>query len=311
MARAPARTDWLEVSVAAPREHAERLEQRLLTAGALAVTLQDAEDAPVLEPAPGETPLWPRVRLTGLFAGTEDPLQLLAELHLSERGAEWHIASLADRPWEREWLRDFKPLRFGRRLAVVPTGLAAPADAVVLRLDPGLAFGTGTHPTTALCLEWLDALAEPAGDEAPPLSGALVIDYGCGSGILAMAALRLGAAAAIAVDLDPQALLATRANADINKLGEHITVCRPEQLAAVLGPAKADILVANILAGPLLELLPLFAAYLREGGRMALSGILEGQARALSTAAETWFRLDAPAVRGDWVKLSGQRKMTS
>ena len=311
MASTPARTDWLEVSVAAPDEHAEQLEQLLLDAGAMAVTLQDAEDAPVLEPAPGETPLWPRVRLTGLFAGTTDALELLLQLQQRAPGAEWRLAALADRPWEREWLRDFKTLRFGRRLAVVPTGLAAPADAVVLRLDPGLAFGTGTHPTTALCLEWLDALADPAGAAAAPLSGARVIDYGCGSGILAIAALRLGAAAAIAVDLDPQALLATRANADANKLGERITVCGPEQLAAVLGPAKADILVANILAGPLLELLPHFAACLKEGGRVALSGILGGQSRALSNAAESWFRLDEPAIREDWVRLSGQRKMTS
>lgn len=311
MARTPTPTDWLEVSAAVPRERAEQMEEDLLRAGAMAVTLQDAEDAPVLEPGPGETPLWPRVRLTGLFAGTTDALELLGALHQRAPGAEWHLASLADRPWEREWLRDFKPLRFGRRLAVVPTGWAAPADAVVLRLDPGLAFGTGTHPTTALCLEWLDTLAEPAAEATPPLAGALVIDYGCGSGILAIAALRLGAAAAIAVDRDSQALLATRANAEANGVAERITVCSPEGLAAVLGTAKADILVANILAGPLLELLPRFAACLRQGGQMALSGILADQAPALSAAARPWCRLDAPAVRGEWMRLSGQREMTS
>jgi ribosomal protein L11 methyltransferase len=181
-----------------------------------------------------------------------------------------------------------------------------------LRLDPGLAFGTGTHPTTALCLEWLDALfGSREGIGAPDFENALVVDYGSGSGILAIAALRLGAAEAIAVDIDPQALQATRSNAAINGVDQDLTACMPAELAAVLAGRKADILVANILAGPLQSLLPEFAALLRERGVLALSGILAGQETALEAAAARCFRLDPPARREGWVRLSGQRKSTS
>lgn len=300
--------DWLEVSAVVDRALADRAEELLFTAGALSVTFQDAADDPVLEPAPGETPLWPTLQVTGLFTGGTDPLAVVAAVHEGIPGTEWHSSVLADRAWEREWLRDFRPLRFGRRLAVVPHGMTPPAGAVTVRLDPGLAFGTGTHPTTALCLEWLDGLAtDPTGAPAP-LAGALVVDYGCGSGILAIAALRLGAAQAIAIDLDPQALLATRANAAANDVAHQLQAGAPEQLAAMLAGRKADILVANILAGPLQQLLPEFAAALEPGGRLALSGILAGQETALAAAAESQFRLEAPALREDWVRLSGRRK---
>ena len=299
--------DWLQVCAEMARDTAALAEDVLVEAGAVSVTLQDAADDPVLEPAPGETPLWPRLRITGLFAGEADPLAILAAVCERIPGAEWRITSLADRAWEREWLRDYRPLRFGRRLVVVPTGMTPPADTVVLRLDPGLAFGTGTHPTTALCLEWLDAMSVAAGDGPPPLAGALVLDYGCGSGILAIAALLLGAAEAVAVDIDPQALLATRANAAANGVARNISICTPDELQTVLGERKADILLANILAGPLQALLPDFARRIAAGGRMALSGILAGQAPALSGAAATWFRLDPPAVRDDWTRLTGQR----
>jgi ribosomal protein L11 methyltransferase len=310
MGDSPRSADWLEVSIVVDREQAELAEDHLVAAGAVSITLQDAADDPVLEPAPGELRLWPRVTITGLFAGDADPLAVLATVQDGIPGATWSIASLADRAWEREWLRDFKPLRFGARLAVVPTGMEPPPGTLVLRLDPGLAFGTGTHPTTALCLEWLDALAGNQDDASPRLENALVIDYGSGSGILAVAALRLGAAEAIAVDIDPQALLATRSNAAINGVGEKLTACAPPELAAVLAGRKADILVANILAGPLQSLLPEFAALLREDGLLALSGILAGQETALEAAAARWFRLEPPADRDDWVRLSGQRKST-
>ena len=300
--------DWLEISAIVDREHAGLAEDLLLAAGALSLTLRDAADAPVLEPAPGETPLWPELTVTGLFEGGADPLALLAGLHDRVPGAEWRVTSLADRAWEREWLRDFKPLRFGRRLAVVPTGMPPPQGAVVVRLDPGLAFGTGTHPTTALCLEWLDSLSEASHGAVAPLAGALVVDFGCGSGILAIAALRLGATTAIAVDLDPQALIATRANAEANDVAERVTTCAPEDLRAVLAGRKADILVANILAGPLRRLLGEFAATLADDGLLALSGILVGQETALVADAEPLFRLEAPAIREDWVRLSGRRK---
>lgn len=306
MAPVPARSDWLEVSAVVARDAAEAAEAQLLSAGAIAVTLLDAEDQPVLEPAPGETPLWPRLRITGLFAAEADALRVLAELSALAPGLQWHPAALPDRAWEREWLRDFRPLRFGARLAVVPHGHEAPAGAVVVRLDPGLAFGTGTHPTTALCLEWLDARgrAGPA-----PLAGRLVIDYGCGSGILALAALKLGAAAAIGVDLDPQALQATTANAAANGVGERLETCSPEALETVLAERKADILLANILAGPLQALLPEFAVRLRPGGQLVLSGVLAEQADALAAGAAPWFELEPPTVRAGWARLAGRRKV--
>jgi ribosomal protein L11 methyltransferase len=303
--------DWLEVSTTVDRDGAELTENLLTAAGALSVTLQDAADEPVLEPAPGETPLWPQLTVTGLFPGTTDARALLAGLRGRLPGADWRTATLAERAWEREWLRDFRPLRFGRRLVVLPAGMTPPADAVVVRLDPGLAFGTGTHPTTALCLDWLDSLAAGTEKGRPLLEEALVVDYGCGSGILAIAALRLGAAEAIAVDLDPQALLATRANARANDVDGRVTACAPEALDAVLAGRKADILVANILAGPLHALLPRFAAVLAPGGMLALSGILVGQATALATAAGPLFRLDAPGIRDEWARLTGQRKSAS
>lgn len=300
-------SSWLEISATVAREHAGRAEDALFGAGALSVTFRDAGDAPVLEPAPGETPLWPVLDIIGLFDGAADPLRALAAVDALHPAAAWRLGALADRAWEREWLRDFRPMRFGRRLAVVPSGMEAPADTVVVRLDPGLAFGTGTHPTTALCLEWLDGLASTGPDTPGPLQGALVIDYGCGSGILAIAAVKLGAAAAIAVDLDPQALVATRANAAMNGVAEVVQACAPEALDRALAGRRPHVLVANILAGPLQSLLPAFAARLPAGGRAALSGILVGQDAPLAQAAAHWFTLDPPATREDWVRLSGQR----
>lgn len=300
---------WLQLSAAALPGQASEAEAALLDVGAVSVTLGDAADHPLLEPAPGETPLWPMLMITGLFPGDSDPLELLAALQARVPWAEWRLAPLAERIWEREWLRDFRTMRFGHRLAVVPPGEDPPPDSVVLRLDPGLAFGTGNHATTALCLEWLDGLAaRDGGRMRGPLCEVLVVDYGCGSGILAIAALLLGARAAIAVDIDPQALLATRDNASRNGVAGKLVACAPGDLAEALDGRKADVLVANILAGPLASLLPRFAAALRTGGMVALSGILAGEEDVLMTAAEPWFALDEPAIRDGWVRLSGQRK---
>lgn len=300
---------WLQLSAKALPEQAFQAEAALLDAGAVSVTLGDAADHPVLEPAPGETPLWPMVMITGLFPGDIEPLALLAALQARVPWAEWRLAPLAERVWEREWLRDFRTMRFGRRLVVMPSGEDPPPESVVLKLDPGLAFGTGNHATTALCLEWLDGLAAEDGDRVTgPLREALVVDYGCGSGILAIAALLLGAQAAIAVDIDPQALLATGDNASRNGVSERLVACAPDDLAEALGGREAEVLVANILAGPLAGLLPRFAGLLRTGGRVALSGILAGEEDALMTAAGHWFALDRPAMRDGWVRLSGQRK---
>lgn len=303
--------DWLEISTTVERAGAEPAEAALFEAGALSVTFRDAGDAPVLEPAPGETPLWPELVVTGLFDRGTDRRAALAALQATLPAAAWHAGSLAERAWEREWLKDFRPMRFGRRLAVVPGGLPAPEDAVVLRLDPGLAFGTGTHPTTALCLEWLDALAAPAPGGPAPLAGALLVDYGCGSGILAIAALKLGAAAAVGVDLDPQALLATRANAAANGVAEALVACAPGELDGVLAGRQVDVLVANILAAPLQALLPEFALRLRPGGMLALSGILVSQQETLAARAASHFELDPPASRDDWARISGRRKSAS
>jgi ribosomal protein L11 methyltransferase len=236
----------------------------------------DAADQPVLEPAPGETPLWPHVRVTGLFddAGGAAALQnhLRTALGPGLSNAV-RIEPLADQVWERTWLDHFHPMRFGRRLWVVPGGQTRDLNAgdVAVELDPGLAFGTGTHPTTALCLEWLDGL---------DLAGRRVIDVGCGSGILAIAALKLGATHAVAIDHDPQALLATRENAARNGVAERLAVLGTD----APGPAPADVVVANILAGTLIALAPRIAAMVARGGRLALSGILADQAEGVLAA---------------------------
>lgn len=266
--------------------------------GASAVTLADAADHPILEPRPGETPLWPEVRLTALFDRDLEPQRLgrsLAAALAIDAGA-LRLEPLVDRAWEREWLKDFRPMRFGRRLWICPGGMqAGAADAVVLELDPGLAFGTGTHPTTALCLEWLDGL---------DLAGARVLDYGCGSGVLALAALKLGAAHAHAVDIDPQALLATRENAARNGLAASVTVLP----AAAPLPDRFDVIVANILAGPLAELAPLFARQARVGGRIVLAGLLDEQAGTVTAAYRSWFDMATVATREGWTALAGSRK---
>jgi ribosomal protein L11 methyltransferase len=266
--------------------------------GALAVTLSDAADDPVLEPAPGETPLWPKVRLTALLpegpAGERVARSIAAALGLA--AGEVTVEELEDRPWEREWLRDFRPMRFGRRLWICPGGQAAPDPAaVVVELDPGLAFGTGTHPTTALCLEWLDGA---------DLSGASVLDYGCGSGVLAIAALALGAGCATAVDIDPQALTATRENAVRNRLSAALTVRPADELS---GPGF-DVVVANILSGPLIELAPRLARLARAGGRIVLAGLLDGQAADVARAYQPWFDIGAHATRSGWTLLAGRRR---
>ena len=287
----------LQLTILSGESDPASLEDRVFRLGALSVTLEDAGDSPVLEPAPGATPLWPQVRLKALFPGDADRDQLAAELRRDLAPAvTWQFEDLADRAWEREWLKDFRPMRFGRRLWVCPGGLPAGDPAAVrIELDPGLAFGTGTHPTTALCLEWLDA---------QDLAGRRVVDYGCGSGILAVAALKLGAAAARAVDIDPQALLATRENAARNDVAAGLTVTSDPQLA----DRSADVLVANILAGPLVELAPAFAAAVRPGGTLALSGILAGQAGTVTAAHRPCFDIGLSTTREGWVLLSGRRR---
>ena len=271
-------------------------EDALIELGAVAVTLEDAADDPVLEPGPGETPLWPTVVVKALFDADTDPAALARALAAAlPDGPSPRFEVLADKAWERVWLEDFRPMRFGRRLWVCPGGLpAGDVDAIRVELDPGLAFGTGTHPTTALCLEWLD------GQE---LAGCAVVDYGCGSGILAVAAAKLGASRVLAVDIDPQALIATRENALRNQIAGALAVTGNP----VLAPHSADVLLANILAGPLVELAPRFAEALVPGGRLALSGLLPEQADAVTAAYRPWFHIETTTTRDGWVLLSARR----
>ena len=298
---------WLQLTLTADQDRAALLEAALENAGALAVTLGDAADDPLLEPPPGATPLWQAVRLVALFA--DDAAGAAVAADLAERLAHLsltrpRVEHLADRAWERVWLDEFRPTRFGRRLWVCPVGQAAPQAAgepptVVVELDPGLAFGTGHHPTTALCLEWLDG-AE--------LTGRTLLDYGCGSGILAIAALKLGAAAVIAVDHDSQALTATRDNAAVNAVAERLTVCLPEELPALGVPLPVDAVVANILAAPLIALAPRLIAALAPGGDLALSGVLAEQVPAVSAAYAGAIEPAPVCLREGWALLSGRRR---
>lgn len=251
----------------------------------------------MLEPAPGEFRLWPAARITALFPAEADCAAVRAEL-IRVLGLDPQLLQsrqVADRAWEREWLRDFHAMRFGARLWICPRHeqVADPAAAVV-RMDPGLAFGTGTHPTTALCLEWLDAY---------PPEGAEVVDFGCGSGVLALAALRLGARFASCFDIDPQALIATRDNASANGLSGSVRLC--ESTSAI--PRGAGLLLANILSGPLIELAPGFAAIVRPGGALVLSGLMEQEADEVTRACDTWFDMRVFGVRESWACLWGRR----
>lgn len=300
---------WLQLKARIAPEQAELLEELLLAEGATAITLQDAHDDPVFEPERGTTPLWNETVLTGLYddlEGLQDMLERLAaawaESLPGEPCPEIEHELVADRDWEREWMDDFQPLRMGQRLWIVPSWHTPPEpDAVNLHLDPGLAFGTGTHPTTAMCLEWLDALALEGG-----LDGAEVLDVGCGSGILAIAALKLGAAMATGTDIDPQALQASRDNAERNDIAaEAFTLCYPEQLAA---QRRFPVVVANILAGPLVTLAPTIAGHVAPGGRLALSGILANQADDVLDAYQAQgLRMEDPELRDGWARLSGHR----
>ena len=282
---------------------ADTVEALLLQAGAVSVTLSDAGDDPVLEPPPGATPLWSDVRLTALFDEQSD-LTDLADRLARRLGAEQplphRIETLEDRAWEREWLRDFGPMQFGRRLWVCPTlHEVSDAGAVVVQLDPGLAFGTGTHATTALCLEWLDS---------QQLTGKTVLDYGCGSGVLAIAALKLGCKQAVAMDIDPQAVAATQQNAEANGVAECLQVVAAAQQIS----QSFDVVVANILAEPLVQFADSITSSLVDGGMLALSGVLCEQVAAVQQAYAATVEFEEPAHRTQdgqtWSRLTGKRR---
>jgi len=277
---------------------AQEAETAAFDLGALSVTLTDTGDDPVLEPAPGEVRLWPATRLQALFSADTDPVRAIATLssRLGTGAAAISQRLIPDKLWEREWLKDFHAMRFGEHLWVCPhhEPVQEPG-AVVVQLDPGLAFGTGTHATTAMCLTWLDA-------HAP--RGARVIDFGCGSGILAIAALKLGAARVWCHDIDPQALLATQQNAQANAVASSTVIC---ERAGEL-PRGVDVLLANILSAPLCELAGTFAALVRPGAAVVLSGLMQHQAAEVTAAYDAWFDTSPIASREGWVALLAVRR---
>lgn len=274
----------------------ERVEEVFANHGADAITYTDAGDDPVLEPGPGETPLWQRSCISGLFPQDTDLALLHDDLLRSldlDCLPQFHVETLVDRDWEREWLKDFRAMQFGRRLWVIPADSEIDDDdAVVVRLDPGLAFGTGTHATTRLCLEWLDGL---------DLRGKHLLDYGCGSGILSIAALKIGASSVTALDIDPQAITATHRNAARNDTLRGLTTLSDP--AGLKGPY--DVVIANILAKPLMELAERICSCTAVGSGLALSGILRHQADAVMQAYRPWIEFAPVVTRNGWVRLSG------
>ena len=290
---------WLQLRLDTRPGEIESLEERMLATGAVAVTMEDNADQPVLEPGVGETPLWGQVRLTGLYPADADMDRVLAGFPPQLlRHANQRVEILEDKDWEREWMQHYRPMPFGKRLWVCPSWLQPPdPGAINLLLDPGLAFGTGTHPTTALCLAQLDSM---------DLDGCDIVDYGCGSGILAVAALRLGAAFALAVDNDPQALMATRDNAGRNGIAAaSMEVVLPDAVDHHAWSGRASLVIANILAGPLMELADTLSAFLQPGGTLLLSGLLDTQAAALCEHYAGRINLQVAGEKDGWVCLRG------
>ncbi|GMQ97223.1 MAG: 50S ribosomal protein L11 methyltransferase [Gammaproteobacteria bacterium] len=291
--------DWLEITLLTQAPNVTRFEQALSELGAQAITLRDSADDAIYEPHPEDSPLWVTTQVTGLFDTTHDQQYLLSALadRLGPQSIKAAtIRSFNDRPWEREWLVYFKPQRYGMHLWVAPSGYEHPdGQSAIVRLDPGLAFGTGTHPTTAMCLTWLDQAQ---------LDGKTVIDYGCGSGILSIAAIKLGAQQVTAVDHDPQALLATTSNATANKVSIRLSALAPDDLAT----GAVDILLANILSGTLIGLARTFSGRVKPGGHIILSGILHDQCNAVKEAYTRWFTIDDEYTSEEWVLLVGRRR---
>jgi len=291
---------WIQLRVNTTEKHAETVSDMLMSWGAQAVSFVDAQDTPIYEPMPGEVIYWANTVVVGLF-DAEHPMEnvigKLQQVSLFKHGVQYKLEQLEDKDWEREWMDNFHPIRFGNRLWVCPSWRDIPdPTAVNVMLDPGLAFGTGTHPTTALCMEWLDS---------QDLTDSLVVDFGCGSGILGIAALKLGGKRVVGIDIDPQAIEASTANAGRNNVAGQIELYLPKDQPKL----EADVVVANILAGPLADLSQIISAYVRPGGLLALSGILESQAQSVIDAYSHEFDFDPVAVKDEWVRLSARKRL--
>lgn len=289
---------WIQLTVSSDEAHARQLGDVLMANGAQAVTYRDGKDAPIFEPGPGEVQLWDHTLVTGLFDASHDTSTLvkrLEQVRYLGKGFAYKTDQLEDKDWEREWMDNFKPIQFAANLWVVPSWHDAPdPDAANILLDPGMAFGTGTHPTTALCLSWL---AEQ------DLQGKTVVDFGCGSGILGIAALKLGAKRCIGIDIDRQALIATKDNAIRNNVADRFEVFLPSEQPQL----AADIVVANVLAGPLQELSTTILNYVGKAGFLCMSGILERQAQSVMDAYQPDISFAPTRINDEWVLLHGQR----
>jgi ribosomal protein L11 methyltransferase len=287
---------WIQLKINSQAEYAEQIGEMLSASGAQAVTFVDAKDTPMYEPKPGEVMLWPDTQIVGLYDAEYDMSRVISQLSQSKllgKNFNHKLDQLEDKDWEREWMINFHPMQFGERLWICPSWRDVPdPNAVNVMLDPGLAFGTGTHQTTSLCLRWLDRLE---------LSEATVVDFGCGSGILGIAALKLGAKRVIGIDIDPQALLASQDNANRNDVGEKIELYLPEHQPEF----KADVVLANILAGPIRELRTVITEYCKTGGKLVLSGILDNQAQEINDLYSHDFNMDPIMVDGEWARVSG------
>ncbi len=289
--------NWLRVHIDLQHIDPAPIEQALVALGALSIDFRDAADHPILEPAPGATPLWPTLRATALFADTIDNTTIRLAIAGAIEGdcmPPLSFEPMTDQDWIENWQQTLEPMQFGNRLWIYPTGSTHPEpDTTVITLDPGLAFGTGSHPTTAMCLDWLTNFDNDQGT---------LLDYGCGSGILSIAALALGATRVLGVDLDDQALRATQENAERNQVAERLTIARPETAHQY---QEFDRLVANILSGTLIELATDLKAFCRTGTRIALSGILTDQTESVMAAYEPWVAFEPVIERDDWALLSG------
>jgi ribosomal protein L11 methyltransferase len=288
---------WIQIRIHANKESADQISDLLLDVGCPSVTFMDGSNTPVYEPKPGEVILWPETMVIGLFDAAHDMDVVVAYLKANVADTlTYKIEQLEDKDWEREWMDNFHPIKFGERLWICPSWRDIPEpNAVNVLLDPGLAFGTGTHATTALCLKWL---------ESQDLTGKTVVDFGCGSGILGIAAIKLGAERVIGIDIDPQALIASKDNAERNGVADQLEVYLPENQPEF----HADIVVANILAQPLRELHEIILGFLKPTGTIAMSGILEEQAQLVADVYASFIDLEAIAQEGEWTRVSGQMK---